>query len=253
MLLEVEHLSKNFGGVKALNDVSIKADENYIYSIIGPNGAGKTTFFNVISGVYKQDTGKTMFDGQDITGLPQYKIARAGLGRTFQNIRLFKGLTVLESLMTSRDTTANYNVFDALISSPKMRHTDRNNREQCIRYLEMVGMESYRDEMPSNLSYGMQRRVELARALAMDPKLILLDEPAAGLNPKEVGELVGLIRTIREQEGVGFLIIEHRMKLINELSEYIYVLNFGNLLFEGKPEEVRNNPDVIKAYLGEKN
>lgn len=251
MLLEIKNIAKSFGGVKAVKDVSLSVDKNQIISIIGPNGAGKTTVFNLISGIYKVDSGEIMFDGKNIVGLPQHEIAKLGISRTFQNIRLFKGLSVLENLMTALDSTTNYGLFSAMLSLPKKRKKEKINREKILSTLELVGLSKFKDEHPSNLPYGLQRRVELARAIVNEPKLLMLDEPAAGLNPSEITEFISLITMLREKFHFGILIIEHRMQVINELSEHIYVLNFGNLLAHGVSEEITNNPEVIKAYIGE--
>ena len=251
MLLDVRNVHKRFGGVQAERDVSLSVDSHQIVSLIGPNGAGKTTIFNLISGIYKVDSGSISFDGQDVSGLEPHDIARLGIARTFQNIRLFKGLSVVENLLAARDPTARYGLVSALLGLPSCKNSDRVNREQCMEYLELVGLAGYRDEDPMNLPYGLQRRVELARALARNPRLVMLDEPAAGLNPSEVADFIVLIQNLRRKFGFGILIIEHRMTVVNELSDYIYVLNFGELLAHGLPERIRNDPEVIKAYLGE--
>jgi len=251
MLLDIQNLAKSFGGVQAVKNVSLQVDSNRIVTVIGPNGAGKTTIFNLISGIYKADAGSIQFCGKEIVGLPQHEIARMGVSRTFQNIRLFMGLTVLENVMTSLDPAGSYSVFSAMLTLPQKRRQEKENRNLALQALELVGLADYRDEQPKNLSYGLQRRVELARAIANKPKLLLLDEPAAGLNPREVQEFIGMVSSLRERFGFGVLIIEHRMQVVNELSEHIYVVSFGNLLAHGSPYEVRNNPDVIKAYIGE--
>lgn len=251
MLLEINGISKNFGGVQAVKNVSLKVDSGHIASIIGPNGAGKTTIFNLISGIYPVTSGTITFDNSVITGLPQYEIANRGISRTFQNIRLFRGLTVQENVMTAIDPRMKYGLLSALIPTPQRAKADKETRERAYESLVTVGMERYADELPENLPYGMQRRVELARAMVSGPKLLMLDEPAAGLNPSEVSEFINLISEVRKKFGFGILIIEHRMQVVNELSEYIYVVNFGELLAEGLPADVRSNPEVIKAYIGE--
>ncbi len=251
MLLEINHIQKSFGGVQAVKDVSLKVDKGQIVGIIGPNGAGKTTVLNLISGIYPIDSGEILFDGQKISGMKQHRITRLGISRTFQNIRLFKGLTVLENVMTALDSTTKYNIFSALLHLPAKHKAEKANRAKALEALKMVGLSEYKDESPFNLPYGLQRRVELARAIVADPKLLMLDEPAAGLNPSEIGEFIQLIQTLRKTYGFGILFIEHRMQVVNELSEYIYVINFGDLLTEGEPEKVVNDPEVIKAYLGE--
>ncbi len=249
-LLEVKHIYKSFGGVKAIQDFSIEANAGEIHGIIGPNGAGKTTIFNTISGVYTPDQGTVILDGQDITKLEQHKITRLGMGRTFQNIRLFKGLTVEENVMCAFDPQSQYGIIGGLLPTPKRRAEEKRGRELCEKYLEIVGMKDYLRERPENLSYGMQRRIEIARALMCEPKILLLDEPAAGLNPTEVGELTELIQRISREIGFGILLIEHRLELVMSISHKIHVQNFGETIAVGTPEEVQHNPQVIEAYLG---
>lgn len=251
MLLELKNVKKSFGGVQAVKDVSLSVDKNQIVGIIGPNGAGKTTILNLISGVYPLDGGSISFLGEDIGNVKSHEIARKGVSRTFQNIRLFSGLTVLENVMTALDGTAQYGIFAAITALPSKRKIEKENREKSQSILELVGLEKYANEKPTNLPYGLQRKVELARAIVNEPKLLMLDEPAAGLNPSEIDDFIAMIRRLKEKFGFGILFIEHRMKVVNELAEYIYVINFGDLLTEGKPESVVNNPEVIKAYLGE--
>jgi branched-chain amino acid transport system ATP-binding protein len=251
MLLEIKNLAKSFGGVQAVKNVSLSVDQNQIISVIGPNGAGKTTVFNLISGIYKADSGQILFNELNTVGMPQHEIARLGISRTFQNIRLFKGLTVMENVMAALDSTTKYSIFSAMFSLPAKRGNDKINMKKALSVLDYIGLSEFKDEQPSNLPYGLQRRVELARAIVSDPKILMLDEPAAGLNPSEVSDFIKLISNIRDKYHFGILIIEHRMQVINELSDYIYVINFRNLLAQGKSDEVVNNPDVIKAYLGE--
>jgi branched-chain amino acid transport system ATP-binding protein len=251
MLLEITDLSKSFGGVKAVTNFCLSMDSDQVVSIIGPNGAGKTTIFNLISGIYEADAGEILFMGQNITGKPQHEIARMGISRTFQNIRLFKGLTVLENVMTALDAGSNYSVFSAMLTLPHKRHTDQANRIRALEALEIVGLTKYQDEQPNNLPYGLQRRVELGRAIVSHPKLLMLDEPAAGLNPSELAAFISLIADLKRRFRFGILVIEHRMQVVNELSENIYVLNFGNLLTHGRPEVVCHDPEVIEAYIGE--
>jgi branched-chain amino acid transport system ATP-binding protein len=251
MLLEVNGLYKNFGGVKAIQNVSIGLEKHQIVSIIGPNGAGKTTLFNLISGVCKPDKGEIIFDSENITDKPLHVITHKGIARTFQNIRLFKGMNVLENVLTSCDTVAKYGIVSAMLSLPKRRRIDKANSEECMKYLELVGIQEYRNENPENLPYGIQRKLELARALATKPKLLMLDEPAAGLNPSEVLGFVELLSRLYKENDFTMLIIEHRMTVVNELSQWIYVLNFGEMLAQGKPQDIHDNPEVIKAYIGE--
>lgn len=249
--LVIKNIAKSFGGVKAVQDISIEVGHQQIVSIIGPNGAGKTTVFNLISGIYPVDQGSVTFLGENITNRPQHLITRAGIARTFQNIRLFKGLTVLENVMTAHDPMIRYNLLDSLLATPKKRRMDKENQQLSEYYLDLVGLSAVKDEDPFNLPYGHQRKLEIARALATYPKVLLLDEPAAGLNTVEVQDLIKLIEKIHRTLDISIVIIDHRMELIMHLSEKIYVLNFGKLLAEGTPEEIQNNDDVTKAYIGE--
>lgn len=249
--LEVNDISKAFGGVQAVDHVSLNLGEGEIVSIIGPNGAGKTTVFNLIAGVYATDSGYVKIDGADVTNKEQHIITQTGVARTFQNIRLFKGLTVLENVMTAHDPLVKYNFFDAILGTPKKRRLDKENRELSISYLKLVGLEEYADEDPFNMPYGMQKKLEIARALATNPKILMLDEPAAGLNPSEVLEFIDLIKELHEKLNLSILIIDHRMQVVMTLSERIYVLNFGKLLAEGTPAEIQSNDEVTKAYIGE--
>ncbi len=251
MLLEVNNVSKSFGGVHAVQNVSIKVDERQIVSMIGPNGAGKTTLFNTISGIYQPDNGEIIFSGENITGKNLNTITQKGIARTFQNIRLFKGLNVLENILTSCDPYAQYTFFQSILNTKEKRKIDAENRELCMNYLHLVGLQDFYKDKPESLPYGMQRKLELARALATKPKLLLLDEPAAGLNSKEAADFIALILKIFTDMSLSIFIIEHRMQIVNELSKWIYVLNFGELLAQGTPADIQNNPDVINAYIGE--
>jgi len=249
--LEVHGISKAFSGVKAVQNVSLKVDKGEIVSMIGPNGAGKTTIFNLITGIYPLDTGKVLLEGEEISGKPQHIISSRGIGRTFQNIRLFQGMSVLENVITAQDPRVQYNLFDSMFHTPKRRRLDKEARDFAMKCLETVGIAQYADENPSNLPYGLQRKLEIARALATNPTVLLLDEPGAGLNPAEIEDLIALIRHLHETLDLAILIIDHRMKLIMDLSKYIYVLNFGQLLAEGTPAEIQANDEVTKAYIGE--
>ncbi|MDL2294169.1 ABC transporter ATP-binding protein [Ruminococcaceae bacterium OttesenSCG-928-D13] len=250
-ILEVTDLSINFGGVKAVQNVSMRAEKGSITSIIGPNGAGKTTFFNLVSGIYKPTSGKVMLDGEDITSLKQHEISHKGISRTFQNIRLFNQLSNLQNVQSALDARANYNVFEAVLGLPGKRKKDKENRERSRYFLDLVDLGDVAEERPNSLPYGKQRRLELARALASEPKLLMLDEPAAGLNPTEVEEFIELIRKIQGVFDLSILLIEHRLKVVHTLSNHIYVLNFGELLAEGNSEQIQANQEVIAAYMGE--
>ncbi len=251
MLLDVKGISKSFGGVKAIQNFSLTAEKGDIIGIIGPNGAGKTSAFNVISGVYTADEGTILLDGKNITKMEQYQITREGISRTFQNIRLFKGLTVLQNVMCAFDPLSKYSILGGLLPTPKRISEERKGRKMCEHYLEVVGLLPYKDERPENMAYGLQRRLEIARAIACEPKVLLLDEPAAGLNPTEVKDLTELIERLSKDFGFAILLIEHRLELVMGVSQKIYVLNFGKTIAVGTPDEVRENPEVIKAYLGE--
>ena len=250
-ILTCQDISINFGGVKAVQNVSLDIRKGSVTSIIGPNGAGKTTFFNIISGVYKPTSGKVLLDGEDITSLPQHEVSKKGMARTFQNIRLFSQLDNVRNVQSALDARANYTMVEAILGLPRKRSEDKKNYDIAMECLDLVGLKDFAHDRPGNLPYGMQRKVELARALASDPKLLLLDEPAAGLNPVEVEDFIELLKKIREIRDLTILLIEHRLKVVNTLSDEVFVLNFGELLTHGTPEEVQNHPKVIEAYMGE--
>lgn len=248
---QIEGLTKRFGGLTAIDNFNLEMEEGELVGLIGPNGAGKTTVFNVINGIYKPTSGKVSFKGNDITGFPPHKVAQMGMGRTFQNIRLFSNLTVFENVRIACHLMAGYNVAHALLRTGKQRREDAEISKRVHTLLELVGLEDRWNEKAKNLPYGHQRKLEIARALALNPSLILLDEPAAGMNPQESAELVEFIKQIRKQFSLTIFLIEHHMDVVMEICERIYVMNFGRTIAIGAPEEIQNNPDVIEAYLGE--
>lgn len=250
MLLEVKNLSKSFGGIKAVRDVSIGIEENSISAIIGPNGAGKTTFFNLMTGIYKPDTGSINFNGRSLIGLRPDQVNAAGVARTFQSIRLFANMTVLENVMVGMHTRLRVSIFHTLLRPPSFYEQEQHVQEKARSLLRFVGLAGMGDEISRNLPYGDQRRVEIARALASDPKLILLDEPTAGMNPNESAAAMALFRRIRSELGVTVVLIEHDMRVVMGISEHISVLDYGEKLAEGTPDDIRSNPRVIEAYLG---
>ena len=249
-ILEVKNLTKRFGGLAAVNDVSFAVPEGGIVGLIGPNGAGKTTIFNLITGVYKVTEGSVVFAGDPITDMEPFKIADKGITRTFQNIRLFKNLSVYENVLTACHLSASYSIAEAILRLPRYRREEKALKEKAEALLQIVGLTDRRDVQANNLPYGLQRRLEIVRALALDPRLLLLDEPAAGMNPDETEQLMGLIKDVRKRFNISVLVIEHHMDLVMGLCEHIVVLNFGVKLAEGNPEAIRNDANVVEAYLG---
>ncbi|WP_417616722.1 high-affinity branched-chain amino acid ABC transporter ATP-binding protein LivG [Oceanisphaera sp.] len=250
-LLTVSDLTMRFGGLVAVDRVALSMQERQIVSVIGPNGAGKTTVFNCLSGFYRPSGGSVQFKGQAIAGMPGHKIARLGMVRTFQHVRLFKEMTVLENLLVAQHHHLDTGFLAGLFKTPAFRRSEREGLALAHYWLEKVQLTEFANRTADNLSYGQQRRLEIARCMAARPQLLMLDEPAAGLNPNETRELNRLICDLRDNEGVSILLIEHDMKLVMDISDYIYVVNQGRPLAEGTPDQVRNNADVIKAYLGE--
>ncbi|MBE5865088.1 MAG: ABC transporter ATP-binding protein [Lachnospiraceae bacterium] len=250
-ILEVKNLSISFGGLRAVDDFNITIEKGRLYGLIGPNGAGKTTVFNLLTGVYKPSEGIITLDGQNITGKKTIDINRAGIARTFQNIRLFKELTVLDNVKVGLHNHKQYGTLTGILRLPKFHKTEKAMNQEALELLKVFGLENEADTLASNLPYGKQRKLEIARALATKPKLLLLDEPAAGMNPNETQELMDTIRFVRKHFDMTILLIEHDMKLVSGICEELTVLNFGHVLCQGKTTDVLNNPEVIKAYLGE--
>jgi branched-chain amino acid transport system ATP-binding protein len=249
-ILEVKNLTKRFGGLAAVADVSFSVRDGGIIGLIGPNGAGKTTIFNLITGVYKVTEGSVTFEGKSITDMEPFRIADRGITRTFQNIRLFKNLSVYDNVFTACHLSAKYSLPEAILRLPRFRREEKLLNEKAANLLEIAGLQDRSDVTASNLPYGLQRRLEIVRALALDPRLLLLDEPAAGMNPDETEQLMRLIADIRKRFKLSVLVIEHHMDLVMGLCERIVVLNFGIKLAEGAPSEIRSDPKVVEAYLG---
>ena len=250
-MLDVKNLSISFGGLKAVDDFSITIEKGQLYGLIGPNGAGKTTIFNLLTGVYKPDGGRILLDGKDITGHKAIQINQAGIARTFQNIRLFKELSVLDNVKVGLHNHHKYSTLSGILRLPSYYRVEKEMDERAMELLKVFDLDKEFDYKASNLPYGKQRKLEIARALATEPKLLLLDEPAAGMNPNETAELMKTIRFVRDHFDMTVLLIEHDMKPVSGICERLTVLNFGHMLAEGPTSEVLSNPEVIKAYLGE--
>lgn len=249
-IMETQAITMRFGGVTAVHNLSIQVNQGEIVALIGPNGAGKTTAFNMITGVYHPTEGQIFYKGQNITGMRPDLITKLGVARTFQNIRLYKKLSVMENILIAHHLRLKSGFFTASLRLPKYRAEEREMQEKTLSLIEEFGLSKYKDEVASSLPYGQQRRLEIARALATGPELLLLDEPAAGMNPKETEQLTSFIREIKERYGLTVFLIEHHMDLVMEISERIYVLDFGETIAKGTADEIQNNPKVIEAYLG---
>jgi branched-chain amino acid transport system ATP-binding protein len=248
-MLKLDKVTIKFGGLIAVNDVSTEVKKGQIFGLIGPNGAGKTTLFNIVSGVYMPTSGKVIFKGKEIQGKKSNTINYLGIARTYQNINLFKRMTTLENVMVGCHSTTVSGLFQAVLNTKFKQREEEQAREKCINLLEFVGLSSKRDNLSSSLSYGEQRRLEIVRAMASEPKLLLLDEPAAGMNLSEKGELAALIRKIRDRDITIFL-VDHHMRLVMEICDEICVLNYGKKLAQGTPSFIQNDENVIRAYLG---
>ena len=250
-ILDVQNLSISFGGLHAVDDFHITIEKGQLYGLIGPNGAGKTTVFNLLTGVYKPDEGIIRLDGQDITGRSTIEVNMAGVARTFQNIRLFKNLSVLDNVKVGLHNHFRYSTLEGILRLPRYHKVEKEMNERAMELLKVFDLDGQADFLASNLPYGKQRELAIARALATQPKLLLLDEPAAGMNPNETQDLMKTIRFVRDNFDVSILLIEHDMKLVSGICEKLTVLNFGRVLAQGDTSEVLNNPEVITAYLGE--
>ena len=251
IVLKTNHLCIQFGGLKAVDDVNLEIKKGELYGLIGPNGAGKTTVFNLLTGVYKPTSGRFYLCGEDLTGKAPVEVNKRGIARTFQNIRLFNNLTVIENVMVGLANQIPCSIPESIIRLPRHKKSEREFEARALELLEVFGLAEYRDYLASNLPYGKQRKLEIARAMATNPKLLLLDEPAAGMNPNETQELMDTITFIREKFDITILLIEHDMRLVGGICEQLTVLCFGTELAKGETSAVLNDPEVIKAYLGE--
>lgn len=251
MILELKNITKSFGGIVAINNTSFHINKKEIFGLIGPNGAGKTTMFNIITGNYKPTSGEVILNGKKITNMKNYKIVNHGIARTFQNIRLFSSMSVLDNVLIGLDASAKYTYLESIFRLPRFFKKEKEIKQKAIEILEFLGIDKFKDELATSLSYGSQRKVEIARALATNPTLLLLDEPAAGMNPNETKELANLLFAIRDKFDLTILLIEHDMKFVNHLCDRVMVLDYGKTIFEGHIEDAIKDKEVIKAYLGD--
>lgn len=249
-LLQVKNMTHFFGGLQAVHNYDLEIEPGQVIGLIGPNGAGKTTIFNLITGIYQPTEGEIIFDGQNLVGLKPHQIAAQGVCRTFQTLRLWRHMTVLDHVKLARYSKINYGLIGAFFGTSQRHREEAENEKMAYDLLEMVGIRHLADQVVINLPYGVQRRVEMARALASEPQLLFLDEPTAGMNPEELVEMMGVFRRVRDELGLTIFLIEHRMKVVMDLCEIIQTLDFGEVIAEGTPEEIRSNPRVIDAYLG---
>ena len=250
-LLRVDSMTHYFGGLRAVHDFDLEIEKGELRGLIGPNGAGKSTVFNLITGMYTPSEGEISFKGVSLVGRRPCETAAMGIGRTFQNLRLWRHMTVLDHVRLAQYSQIDYGLFDAFFATARCHRGEKEIAARAEELLEMMGVERFADEVVTNLAYGVQRRVELARAMAVEPELLLLDEPTAGMNPEEMVEMMEVIRRIHKEFGLAIYLIEHRMKVVMDLCEYIQTLNFGEVIATGTPDEIRSNPVVIEAYLGE--